>query len=303
VTLDEAYRYVYGRTVESTLATGAGVQHPTYKYELSGQGAVILTWLDRAQGILRFGGGEFAVTNAATGQLVAEVSTPKAIGLAPGRYQIVRRTHDALASGPLELKAGDEVEAEDALIERSSYARLVRKGRADGPNAASVVRVQAGLRGPVGSGLGAAPVFRVGYELVLPWLSLMPFVEGTLPVGFETPRLRFDSQELGVGVMATRAADFRWLTLRGGLGAGLARWSQTEVEGREPERTSWGGAVTLQAAVESAPWAEIFTAALVGEGALYMYPSTAAVRTEQINGSEVDLALTYRIFLALGVQF
>lgn len=300
VTLDEAYRYVYGRTVQSTLASGGGVQHPTFSYDLSGQGAVTLTWLERAQGILRFGGGEYAVTDVATGRLVAEVSASKAIGLAPGRYHVVRRTHDALASGPLDLKAGQDVRAESLLVERSTYARLVRKGRADGPGAASVLRAQVGLRGEVGPGLNAAPMLRLGYEVALPWLSIMPFLTGTLPVGFQTPRLRFESQEWGAGLMLSRAADFRWLTLRGGLGAELVHLRQTEVDGREADRTSWGGAITLQAGLESAPWANLFTAALVGEAALYIYSATPGA---QEGPSVTESSPTYRLFGALGVHF
>jgi hypothetical protein len=43
VTLQEAYTYAYGRTVESTLLTRAGSQHPAFLFDLKGQGELVLT--------------------------------------------------------------------------------------------------------------------------------------------------------------------------------------------------------------------------------------------------------------------
>lgn len=304
VTLDEAYRYVYGRTVQSTLASGGGAQHPTFRYDLSGRGDVTLTWPERSQGNLRFGAGDYAVTEVETGRLVAEVSTAGArIGLAPGRYRVVRRARDALSSGVVTMTVGADVVAEDVLEERVTYARLVRKGGAQGPSLAQAFRVQAGLRGRIASGLEAAPLFRVGYELALPWFSLMPYVGATTPAGVETPRLSYRTQELGFGLLVSRAADFRYVTLRGGLGSELVRLHQSEVAAREPSRTSWGGAFLAQAALESAPIADVFTVALVGEAALYAYTASEATVADQAAEGTVATRPTYRILLSMGYQF
>ncbi|MCP4500500.1 MAG: caspase family protein [Deltaproteobacteria bacterium] len=43
VTLDEAYRYAYRRTVAATSNTRSGAQHPTYDYHIKGAGDVVLT--------------------------------------------------------------------------------------------------------------------------------------------------------------------------------------------------------------------------------------------------------------------
>ncbi len=304
VTLDEAYRYVYGRTVQSTLASGGGVQHPTFRYDLSGRGDLTLTWPTRARGVLRFGDGDYAVTEAVSGRLVAEVATSGAsIGVAPGRYQIVRRARDALFSGQVEITPGADVRAEDVLEERTTYARLVRKGRPTGPVLAHAIRLQAGLRGRIASGLEAAPLFRVGYEVALPWLSTMAYVAATTPAGFETPRLSYRTQELGFGLLVSRAIDFRYVTLRGGLAAELVRLHQAEVRAREPDRTSWGGAFSAQVALESVPIADVLTAAIVTEAALYAYNASEAAVTPDLEGGSVATRPTYRALLALGYQF
>ncbi len=43
VSLDEAYRYAYDRTVRSTASTLSGAQHPSFDLELAGQGELILS--------------------------------------------------------------------------------------------------------------------------------------------------------------------------------------------------------------------------------------------------------------------
>src|SRR6185503_7024142 len=43
VTLSEAYAYAYDRTVADTADSTAGAQHPTFSYDLSGNGDLVLT--------------------------------------------------------------------------------------------------------------------------------------------------------------------------------------------------------------------------------------------------------------------
>ena len=43
VTLGEIYNYTYHKTVMRTTGTRGGVQHPTYNYEISGKGNIVLT--------------------------------------------------------------------------------------------------------------------------------------------------------------------------------------------------------------------------------------------------------------------
>jgi len=50
VTLDEAYRYAHSSTLRASSRTWAGLQHPTFRYELRGQGELVLSELPRATG-------------------------------------------------------------------------------------------------------------------------------------------------------------------------------------------------------------------------------------------------------------
>ena len=43
VTLSEAYSYAYERTVASTASSAAGAQHPTFSFDLAGNGDLVLT--------------------------------------------------------------------------------------------------------------------------------------------------------------------------------------------------------------------------------------------------------------------
>jgi len=47
VTLGEAYRYAYDRTLARTSVTIGGSQHPMYDFKLSGKGGVVLTYTDK----------------------------------------------------------------------------------------------------------------------------------------------------------------------------------------------------------------------------------------------------------------
>ena len=97
VTLDEAYRYVYHRTVAHTAATRAGTQHPGYDYDLSGSGDVVLTTLGARGATLSFDerqSGRFLIFDEDDDRFVAEVQvTPgRPWRRAPGGSRSGRRT-------------------------------------------------------------------------------------------------------------------------------------------------------------------------------------------------------------------
>src|SRR5262249_57593428 len=46
VTLDEAYRYAYEATLRASSRSMAGIQHPTFEYDVRGMGDVVLATLD-----------------------------------------------------------------------------------------------------------------------------------------------------------------------------------------------------------------------------------------------------------------
>ena len=52
VTLAEAYKYAYDRTVVSTAMLPVGAQHPNYDFRLSGQGELVLSSLLKPSSVL-----------------------------------------------------------------------------------------------------------------------------------------------------------------------------------------------------------------------------------------------------------
>jgi len=138
VTLAEAYAYAYARTVGSTAASAAGVQHPVFLYDLGGAGDVVLTELPpTAGGGLVFPAaaeGVYVVLDGA-GRAVAEVGKPagaeRRLSLPAGRYTVKKRlpSDDALLVGEVRLGAAP-VPVDDARLDRVPAERDPQKGYA-----------------------------------------------------------------------------------------------------------------------------------------------------------------------------
>lgn len=98
VTLEEAYAYAYGRTVAATAVSRAGAQHPTYAYDLSGTGDVVLTEPGGADVLIDFPealAGRYFVVDLDRQLFVAEVDksagAASRIALPRGQYAIKKR--------------------------------------------------------------------------------------------------------------------------------------------------------------------------------------------------------------------
>ena len=140
VSIEEAYRFAYENTLRASSRSAIGIQHPTFHYDLRGQGSLGLTFpfrdAERAQ--LRFPAGlTFLILRAnGDGPVVAEVSAGdrvRRLSLKPGRYFVRGRARDYLLEGTLTIAAGASHLVEAHQLERVQYARLVRKGGSDQP--------------------------------------------------------------------------------------------------------------------------------------------------------------------------
>lgn len=93
VTLAEAYRYAYDRTVSVTSVLAAGAQHPSYDYRLAGQGELVLASLLKpsATMVLPEGSDRALITDINRDQVVVELggtTGPREIALTPGAYAL-----------------------------------------------------------------------------------------------------------------------------------------------------------------------------------------------------------------------
>jgi hypothetical protein len=96
VTLAEAYQYSYNHTVSSTASTWGGTQHPSYQFQIQGEGDIVLADLNiRSQGILLQGGLSGTITiQDEKGNVVADLDKDRQstvmIALDPGAYNVFR---------------------------------------------------------------------------------------------------------------------------------------------------------------------------------------------------------------------
>ncbi|MHB8875545.1 MAG: caspase family protein, partial [Myxococcaceae bacterium] len=106
VSLAEAYAYAYDRTVADTAESAAGAQHPTFSYDLAGNGDVVLTdFAERTEGVLFPAAapeGAYYLVDA-RGFVAAEVvkarGVERRIALTAGTYRVKRRLPDKLRVG------------------------------------------------------------------------------------------------------------------------------------------------------------------------------------------------------------
>jgi hypothetical protein len=108
VTLAEAYDYAYGKTV----AQARGGQHPTFKYDLAGRGDVVLTSLSDGGAWLSFGedatGLYYLFSDDGTLLGDIDVGGPLKVAVAPGRYELRKRTAEGDRGARVVVSAGEE---------------------------------------------------------------------------------------------------------------------------------------------------------------------------------------------------
>jgi hypothetical protein len=106
VSLDEAYRYAYRRTLAATSQTQVGGQHVTLDTDLAGQGDVPVTYPADARSQLELPGsleGRVLVQHKTSGNVVAEVQkakgAPLRLAFAAGAYEAIVREAASVSAG------------------------------------------------------------------------------------------------------------------------------------------------------------------------------------------------------------
>lgn len=135
VTLGEVYLYAYHKTVEQTVATRSGVQHPTYSYDLQGSGNLVLTDLSMGRASVRFAEaleGDYIIFDRGREQVAAEVKKTsgkaRRIALPPGEYVIKKRLNDHLRMQRFELDDASDFVVEERHMERVAFEDDYAKG-------------------------------------------------------------------------------------------------------------------------------------------------------------------------------
>jgi uncharacterized caspase-like protein len=134
VTLFEAYSHAYARTVADTAASSAGPQHPTFSYDLAGNGDLVLTDLRASEGLVvprAAPAGAYYFVDPA-GMVVAELDKAhgleRRVALAPGTYRVKRRLEDRLRIGEVLVRRGQETVLEETRLRDAPFSDDPVKG-------------------------------------------------------------------------------------------------------------------------------------------------------------------------------
>lgn len=142
VSLDEAYRYAYRRTLTSTAQTQVGSQHVTLETDLGGQGDVAMTYPSAAKSQLEIPGtleARVVVQHKASGSVVAEVQkakgAPLRLAFAAGAYEAIVRHGNPLKIAKCTFSLSDERVTPLDLASCEEVKKIgVAKGEGDEPD-------------------------------------------------------------------------------------------------------------------------------------------------------------------------
>lgn len=135
VSLAEAYAYAYDRTVADTAQSAAGPQHPTFSFDLAGNGDLVLTDVAlRREGLLVPAGapsGQYFLVDT-KGFVIAELTKTEGIerrvALASGRYLVKRRLPDKLRVGEVVIADGRLTTLEESTLKDTAFSDDPVKG-------------------------------------------------------------------------------------------------------------------------------------------------------------------------------
>jgi hypothetical protein len=135
VTIGEAYHYAYSRT-RATTASGAIKQRPAFRYELSGQGELVLTTLKSNKSVAAIvpkgEAQKYVVLDHNEWRVIAEATAEKArdiaIALQPGKYKVKKVHDDRLEVGTLVVNAGERIELAKVAYATQPLSSGIAKG-------------------------------------------------------------------------------------------------------------------------------------------------------------------------------
>lgn len=135
VSLAEAYAYAYDRTVADTAESAAGPQHPTFSFDLAGNGDLVLTDVAlRKEGLVvpaSAPAGQYFLVNK-SGFVVAELAksdgVERRVALASGRYIVKRRLPDKLRVGEVVIADGRVTTLDETTLKDTKFSDDPVKG-------------------------------------------------------------------------------------------------------------------------------------------------------------------------------
>ncbi|MBN2493730.1 MAG: caspase family protein [Deltaproteobacteria bacterium] len=240
VTLAEVYHYAYDQTVSGTAVTLSGAQHPTYEYQITGRGKVVLTELDEAQAQLRFGpgiAGHFLVLGASDRRMVAELRKPfgirRALSLPAGRYLLVQRRGRHSFAQELTLLDRDRRAVDPAAMREQDVLVAAAKGGGE-PGSGISLMAHYGLMSGALKSFAAVHQASLGLRLDLGPCTLFPRLSyGQASISDEDIRLSYSIRLFSLDGWATWRFEYSVLDLFAGLSLGMSYGQQHLPDGQD----------------------------------------------------------------------
>ncbi len=302
VTLDEAYRHAYDATVRSSSRTLAGLQHPTFQYDVRGHGDVVLSTLsgsEETRAWLAFPAGIdwLVFRGSADGPVVGEIGRAdqvRRLSVREGTYFLRGRAPDALLEGARRAPAGATVPIDPAGLARTAYARLVRKGLGEA-RLASSVEVEGRTRAALASEGRPCAGIAAGASFALRPLTVTARA-GFCRSGFDAGGLRATADAWEVEAGATHVWDLPGVSLEAGLALGGAVLRQTfRTAGVAPARTSLALHLSplVTASRDVGPRAYVY---LSGAASTWLF----RLEDRETGGSSVEPSFAPRVSMGVG---
>lgn len=252
VTVDELYAWAWARTLEATFASRAGVQRPSFRVDLHGQGQLVLATPGAAPGRLRLdvaAPGHWLIVDGASGAVVADLDKPQGtllLGVAPGTYRVTLRGAEGVLARVVTVPERGVASLAGEDLERASLTRVALKG---GPVAEWHLALGAGVATGLLRGLGAEPGGELGLRRADTAASF--FDVAALGLAFRTARSTgtgFRQDEFELHASLGHRVQLSRLTLSAEAGPGALLVAQSELPGGD-RRTGLEGLV--QAALDA----------------------------------------------------
>jgi hypothetical protein len=246
IVLDEAYRYAYQNTLRATSRTRSGIQHPTFRYDLRGQGEIVLTRPEayaaqRASLTFPSGLTFLLMRENADGAVVAELSeraATRSLSLRSGRYFVRARARDVLYEGSLDAAAGVATTVALDNLDRIEYAQLVRKGHGGVRRRSQAFELGTRVRSTLPN--AETPCFGgfAGYGIDFSEFGARARL-GMCTSGFDNGGVHATTLAYDLDVRVYRAWDLGPFAVALGLGGGTTFFRQHfELAGEAPDRNS-----------------------------------------------------------------
>jgi hypothetical protein len=245
VALEEAYAYAYDATIRSTSRTFAGTQHPAFRYEVKGQGSLVLTRPGAVQAqraVLAFPKGfEFLVLATNEGGVVlGEIGAhdvSRTLSLPPGQFFLRGRGPDYLLEGSVSVSAGQKHQVDPGALDRVAYARLVRKGT-ESDELSHALELGFSLRSELPNANTPCLGGLFGYRLHFAGFGLDSQLSACTS-SFDNDALAARTNEYAFTFGVTFTRDFTWLSPFAALGLGTTLTHQSfDTSAEAPARVS-----------------------------------------------------------------